>query len=374
MNKSNIIFIRLLTISLLLTPLISLAAEIRGDKQVIVSSNETINDDLYAGGGQVSISGKINGDLVAGGGNVFVNSNIQSDAILGGGNVTVLGNIGDDLRVGGGSVLVQAAVGDDLFAGGGQINLEGPKIGGDLFAGGGVIRVNTPVEGNANLGGREIYINSEIKGNVEVRADKLTLGSKAIINGNLKYSSPKPAVMEQGSVVRGKIDFSERAKNIKRNAFFAAGIIQFLTLLFGALIFGLIFRRYSTELVREALSKPFLEIGRGLILLILMPIISVLLLITIIGIPLGIFGILSFILLLIYSVFSTPVILGGLLMRLIWKEMDYTVDWKSILLGAVVMVILGFIPVLGWLIQFVFVLMTLGTTLRLKWSFLKEWR
>ncbi|MBI2024196.1 hypothetical protein HYT00_02325 [Candidatus Giovannonibacteria bacterium] len=376
MNKTrNKLFITSLSVALFLAPAMLFGAEIRANKETEVRSGETVNNDLYAGGGIVNISGNVTEDLYAGGGNVFVNSNIGSDAVIGGGNITVLGNVGDDLRVGGGSIFIQAAVGDDLIVGGGQVQIEGPKIGGDLIAGGGVVRVNAPVEGNVQIGGGEVYINSPIKGNVEINADKLILGGRAVINGNLKYRSPNQAVMEQGSVVRGTINYTPR-KAIGRTAEFsvAAALVRFLMLLFGALVFGLLFRRYSGEIVRHAHAKPLLEIGRGLIILIVLPIISIILFVTVIGIPLGIFGLLSFILMMIYSVFMSPVILGSLLKQWIMKDANYSVDWKSILLGVAVIVLLGIIPILGWIIQAGFVLLTLGTTMRLKWNFAKEWR
>ena len=54
-----------------------------------------------------------------------------------------------------------------------------------------------------------MYLNAPVGGTVEFMGDKLTLGSGAVISGDLIYTSPKKATMEEGAVVRGETTYTE---------------------------------------------------------------------------------------------------------------------------------------------------------------------
>jgi hypothetical protein len=145
-------------------------------------------------------------------------------------------------------------------------------------------------------------------------------------------------------------------------------------MLTASLIVGLVFRRYSQTLVEKATANPLKELGRGIVTFIVLPILSIILLVTIIGIPLGILGLLSFIILCIFATIITPIFLGALVYKWISRKSDYVVNWKTILLGVVVYSLLGFIPFLGWLAVCISFMITLGAVLNIKWQMLKEWR
>src|SRR3989344_77950 len=360
-------------LAVLAAPALLFAADYRSGDRVDVRVDEKVNDDVYAGGGSITSAGEILGDLYAGGGSVFVGGTVGQDAVICGGTVTISGNITDDLRVGGVSILVQGAVGGDVLAGGGDIRLNGNRIGGDALIGGGSVRIDAPVGGDVKIGGGDVFINSAIEGNVEVYADKLTLGSRALIRGNLKYKSAKVATIENGAQVLGQTTFEER-KKAERGTSWASVIFPFLMLLVGAMALGLLFRKYMSELVRNTHARTFKEFLRGIIFLIVFPIASIILLITVIGIPLGILGLVSFVGAIIFAVLTAPIILGSLIYRSIRKQQDYEISWRTILLGVFVFSLLGMIPILGWAIQMVFVILALGGGIWMKWSAAQAWR
>jgi hypothetical protein len=55
-------------------PAAELAAETRGGNDITVSANETVDDDLYAFGGNVTILGNVTGSVIAGGNNVTISA------------------------------------------------------------------------------------------------------------------------------------------------------------------------------------------------------------------------------------------------------------------------------------------------------------
>jgi hypothetical protein len=254
----------------------------------------------------------------------------------------------------------------------------GAGISGDAVIGGGNIRIDAPITGSARIGGGTVYLNAPIQGNVTVQANTLTLGPSAVISGDLTYTASKELAKEEGAVVNGKISFEPRAG---RNAPTAAGIaalvsiglfVKFLALFVCALVVGLIFKRYGREIVSKATIRPLLEIGRGLIVLVVLPVISVLLLVTVIGIPFGILGLLGLVIMLIFSWIAAPIIVGSIAYRYIARKDD--VSWKTILLGAFICTFLGIVPFIGWLAQALIMLLTLGSIVAMKLEIARQWK
>lgn len=369
-----------LFMALALVPVVSFAAMVRAGKQATVGSNETINDDLYIAGGSVSSSGEIRGDLTVMGGNVLVTGPVEHYVNAAGGSVTLLGNVGAGIRVASGNVTIQSDVGGDVMVVGGTTEIAGGSIGRDVVALGGSLRIDAPVAGNVRFKGGEIYINAPVSGTVDVDADKVTLGPAAVISGTFTYKASQEVMMEEGAQVQGAVNYTprvERRGGMKDGflKFFALiAVAKLLMILAGALFFGLFFRPFMKDLITEAFAEPFAELGRGLVILIVLPVLSVLLLLTVVGIPLGVFSLLAFVLLSIFSALIAPIFLGSILYRWVTKRTSYDVSWKTILLGVIVYFLIGFVPLVGWAAQCGFWLLALGVAAKMKWSMIKKLR
>jgi len=369
-----------------LLPILTTAAELRAGEQPSIGPDEIFTDDFYIAGGNVTNSGTIIGDLVAAGGNILIDGSISEDLLVGGGSITILADVGDDVRVGGGNITIAGTVGGDVIVVGGQVQISGDGVEGDVVWAGGALNINAPVSGNVRLTGGEVYINSTISGNVRFDGEKLKLGSNAVINGTLNYSAKEEAEIQEGAVITGEITYDKRAGKVKDKVFGKSGkkviaglislaiLIGVLMKLTGALVIGLVFHRYTETLVNNALSKPLREFGRGFIALIIIPIASILLLITVIGIPLGILGLVLYVGLMIFSMIMAPVLLGSIVHKWIKKTNTYNVSWKIILLGVILYILLGVIPVIGWIIRLILILLVLGSASKMKLDSIKKWR
>ena len=378
-GMTNSVRVGLLGGLLLAAPLLASAADFKTGDQPSFPSGETIADDLYMAGGSVTSSGTVTGDVVFAGGSIMINGPVSADVLAAGGSVTILSEIAGDVRAAGGHIVISGAVLGDVILGGGQINVSGPRIGGDVLMAGGTIRIDSPVAGDIKIGGGDVYLNSAVTGSVRIEADKVTLGPKAKIAGDFTYGSAKAATLESGAVVAGETTFNERkgsgAGKAAVVAFFSLWVLaKFLMTLVGAFAIGLLLHRFSREVVATAAPQPLMEIGRGAVVMIVLPIASVILLATVIGIPFGMLGLLSFIALMIFTSMLTPVVIGSIVHKWIWKPAGYVVDWKTILLGVAIYFLLGLIPFIGWIVVFGAMLLTLGAVVNIKWSALKEWR
>lgn len=365
---------------LLLFPIAAFAAEFRVSEQPSLSAGETLANDLYIVGGTVNVGGTVRGDLVSAGGTLVLNGPVTADLIAAGGNVTILADVGDDVRVAGGNITIQGRVADDLFIGGGQINVGGRGIGGDVAIGGGVMRLEAPVAGNVMIGGGDVYINVSVGGDVNIKAEKIRLGPQASISGDFVYSSPEAAVLEEGAVVRGETQFTQTpdvqgAAKAGASALISLWFItKFFMSLVGAFAIAFLFRKFTRTVVHEAGEETLLEIGRGLVTFIVFPVASIILLATIIGVPFGLLGLVAFIGFMIVASLLAPVVIGSVLHKWIRKPLEYQVSWKIIVLGVVIYALLPLIPLIGWIVKFAVILLTLGAIVNVKWGVLKEWR
>ncbi|MEK7564279.1 MAG: hypothetical protein AAB510_01785 [Patescibacteria group bacterium] len=362
---------------ILFIPIVSFAIEFRSGDQVSVKKEEVIANDLYMGGSNATSAGTINGDLFIGGGNVTVSGDVSGDLMAGGGNVNILSTISDDLRVGGGTVVLSGKVGGDLLVAGGQVTLSGDGVGGDASMAGGNMTIDAPIQGDLSIKSETVYINSLIDGNVDIHAQKITLGSAALISGNLKYISRQELVNE-GGVVKGETTFTQKVRKNENkkvlHAIFGAFVLwKFFALLASALVIGMMLNRYSRETVAIAKERTLYELGRGFLVFVVMPIISIIFLVTLIGIPFSILTFIGFIAMMIFAWIMAPIILGSVVYQY-FRKGELEVSRKTIILGVLLYTVLGFIPLVGWLFNACLLLVSLGAMTSLKLKVLKEWR
>ena len=149
---------------------------------------------------------------------------------------------------------------------------------------------------------------------------------------------------------------------------------KFLMLLLGAGALAYFFNRYARELVATAATQPWIEMLRGLVVLIVLPVVSGALLVSVIGIPLGMLGMLAFIMMMIFAHLASAVVVGSVAHKWIRHPAGYIVNWKTVLLGVTIVFFLGLIPFVGAIVKAAACLITLGAALNIKWSIASEWR
>ena len=361
-------------------PVITRAAEFRTGDAAIHPKDQLVINDLYMLGGSITSSGPVRGDLITFGVNILINGAVSADVAASGGTISILSDIGGDVRAAAGTVVIQGVVGGDILAAGGQVNVSSPKVGGDVVAAGGVVRIDAPVTGNVQIAGGDVRIDSAVNGNVDIQAENVTLGPKAHIDGTFSYSSPRQATIDGGAIIIGATKYTQspdvrQAAKLGLIAFFSVWFVAKMFMVFsGALVVGYVYQRYADEFVACATKRPLAEFGRGVVFFIVTPIISVLLLFTVIGIAFGALGLLGFAMMLIFGAMLVPLLIGSVVHKYIFKQNEYEVTWKTILTGTLLYFIIGSIPFIGTLIMFGITLLAMGTALAIKGKILNEWR
>lgn len=345
----------------------------RGEKKVVtLPKDETVDKDYFAAGEVVEISGTVNGDVYAAGGEVIVNGTVNGDLIAAGGTVEVSGNVTQDARVAGGQVNISGQVGRNLTVAGGNVEITNNAIlNGNLVAGAGNINVRAPIAKDIKAGTGNLVIANKVSGNVEVGTGALRLTSNGAVDGDLTYYSNDQLTLAPDATVSGKITFNQtpeyegpKPADLAKMLFGVAAFFKIISLV-STLILGLLlvylFPRFTEKVSENIQKNPWASLIVGLVVMIVSPILFLVLLITVFGIPLAFVFLLTFIILMYLTRIFAIYFLGDLIMERLDRDKTKGV-WKFIV-GLLAYFLITLIPFIGELTAFIVLLFGLGSAL-----------
>gem|GEM_PF-603612 len=345
----------------------------------IINITREVQGDLLAAGGDISVSKKVSQDLMAAGGTINITSDVGDDMRVAGGEIFIKSKIGGDLVIFGGTVILDAAsvVGRDLIITGGEVVVHGRVIG-NVRAKGGRITLNGVVDGNLIAEAGELHLNGRVLGYSKVSGEEVHLGSSAKFGKKVEYWSPA-GPMSFGAAATDTL-FSpslERQQNGKKThqaKVMLASTFMAFSFLAAALVMGLLIiitKKYFADVATQLRKDPWWSLLYGFLYVIVTPVLSVILMITIIGLPLGLFFFFGYIFSLVFALPVTALVVGKLL------QIKYKKKWGKgmfflVSVGVlVVLKLLAVIPLIGLLIKLLLILAVLGalmTTKCRKWK------
>ena len=367
-------------LALIMAPSLTLAADFRAaseQNQTVETTKTEIFSNLYLAGYTLDSKALVKGDLIAAGNTINSDSSVGQSLFAAGQTVNVDGNVAQNARVAGAEININGIVSQDLFAAGQNVHLgSSAVINGDVYIAADRITIDGQIKGGLKAYAGTILINGKIGSNVVIKGvNKLELGDKADLGGKLDYSSPTELKKADSAKIAGAVNF-DQTKNIKKNMVPAASaaISSFLISFIALLLLIMIFPKWSKSIVEAAFARPSASIGWGLFALVVIPLASILIMITILGIKVGLIVLSLYgVFLAIASLFSA-LFIGSYLMKIFNKsdkKAAFTADWKTALVGSIALLILSSIPLIGWFIVFVVFLMGLGILFIQLWEFIK---
>ena len=324
-RRRALLFAVSVVVALVLATGVAAAEETRTGGTVVVAEGETIEDDLTAMGGTIVIDGTVEGDLSVVGGNVVVGETgtVTGNVDGAAGNVRIEGDVGGTVSVGAGNLFVgpDAVVEGDLNAGAGSIDLAG-TVGGD----------------------------------VEVGTETLVLRETAVIEGDLRYGAEE--FVDEGGTVEGAVIQTDDTgfDPVPTPPGWLLTVYGFLVNLLLGVVLLLVFPAASNAIATRARSEPIFAGAIGLVVLVAVPIVLVLLVLTLIGIPLAIIGAILFALVLWIASIYGRFAVGSWLLT--YTEVDNR--WLALLVGLLAVGIVEQVPFFGGLIAFLVLLLGLG--------------
>ncbi len=290
---------------------------------ILIQEGESV-EGFTAFAGTLTINGRVNGDITVFAGDVNINGEVKGNLEAFAGNIRIDGIIDGNVEAFGGSV----SLGDQ------------GDIKGSFEANSGTVDVAGTVDGDAkiNTGSLTLSPNAKIMGNLEYNSEIFNKNTNAVVSGSIKP--------------RFGTDTPKFGRTLGR----VLGIYLFLAnLIFGALLL-LISPNFAINVSDRVKSEPLKMVSAGIITLFATPILLLLLLITIIGIPLSFIGGILFIVFLwtanIYGKFS----IGSWLLF----KMNRKNNWMALFIGLSFGFILGFIPIIGVFIKLLILLLGIG--------------
>jgi hypothetical protein len=336
-------------------------------RRIVLPAGEVHEGWYFAGAGQVSIQGTINGDAYIAGGVVEVDGTINGQLIVAGGQVTVSGNVTDRIFAGGGSIRIAGKTGKSVVAAGGTVVIgKDAVVGENLLAAGGNIQVYGTVDREARVAGGEIELTGVVKGNLDVTADRFGTYQGALVGGNLSVSTKDSSriSVEPGTVagsVRIDVNHGQQSAHIlwlEKGSFWFQ-VFFGLTLFATALALAFLLPGHLTSPAGILLEHPGQSLLWGFILLIVTPVVSLILCITVIGIPLGLFLFVLYLWLLYASQLVVGIAVGDRLLGLDGKK-----GWAlfgTVALGLLIVQVFMFVPVVRILLIVVGLLFGVGS-------------
>jgi cytoskeletal protein CcmA (bactofilin family) len=336
-----------------------------------------LGDDLFAAGGSVTVNQPVAGDLIVSGGSVDVDGAVAGDAVAFGGKLRLGADVGQSVYAAAGQITINGKVGRSVRVAGGQVEL-GPKseIVGNVSAAGGQLRLLGTVKGHVQAAGGRVLIDGPVSGDVIATTGQVELGPNARIAGALRYRSSEalrqdPAA-QVGGIERlqapprrgdddGKADRGDAGHGVA--AVFGGVWTLGLIVLAGVLLAAL--PDFSSAIARTLRERIGVSLLLGFVFLVCVPVAAVILFITLIGIPLGLFALALYAALLPVAYVSAGIGLGDWVLTRWLPQRAGTLRMRVAATAAALLALalLGWIPGLGGWVGFVALLAGLGALL-----------
>ncbi len=313
----------------------------------------SIGDTRLTAGDDVQIDSPVRGNAFAAGARVGVTARIDRSAWLSGGDVTVSAPVGRNLYMAGGDLRLESVVYGGLRAAGGNVRVvRDALVDGSASLAGGSIEVDGGIGRDLRAYGESIVINGVINGDVELAGERIRIGPDARIAGKVEYRNGRPIVIDpEATIGRGITEMQKERRwmrSIGRGTTIMGTTFSFGLVLIGALmLLGL--PRFTRESAAKLRSRPAVAAGVGCVMLLGVPLMILLLVLTIIGIPLALLFAFGYVALMLFGYLIAAIFVGDTVLERLSPAKAQAVGWRILflLLALVVIAIVRQIPFVG---------------------------
>ncbi|OIO48060.1 MAG: hypothetical protein AUJ28_00055 [Parcubacteria group bacterium CG1_02_37_51] len=337
-----------------------------------LQEDEVYNANLYRAGTTLDIAGEVNGDVYLAGQSINISGHIRGDVIAAGEVIKIDGIVDGNIRVAGRDITIGADVKRSVTAVGQSIFInDDAKIGATVLTFGQNIEMRGSISGNLDAAGETIFITGDLTHTNLFDVDNLKLSDAAEIRGNLNYTSYQEADIAEGTTIGGIINY-EQAKTstapIYNASFFWNKLLKLLRwFLIGLLLLWLV-KGYTLEITAKMKDDPAKIILWGVLFFVVTPLVAIVLMISVIGIPLALMIMAIYVIALyIAKIFAALLVGQWVSKKFNWS---FALPWQF-LLGLVIYLILVSLPWIGGALVIIALWWGLGGMIRFKYEFFK---
>jgi len=321
--------------------------------------------NMFASGGDVHLAGSTMKDLYAAGGTVTVDADVTESAHLAGRTVRVNRPVGEDVYAAGYEVDIEAPVGEDLNAAGYRVQIgRNASVGGDVLARGRTIFLRGPVAGNVSLSGDTVEIAAPISGSAEIRAREVRFGDGARIDGTLNVSSRERVDVPTSVIAPDRVTANVLPADMGVFVGNVLTVVFSLITLGLAAVFAYVCRDRLAGTRAVIASRPWGDLLFGIIATSALFGSIVVLTMSLIGIPLIPLVVFATPFVIFAGYLTTAHAIGSVVIRRArLLPGNFWAAFGAILLGAIVLGLAMAIPLVGWVIAVLAVVVGVGAWL-----------
>jgi cytoskeletal protein CcmA (bactofilin family) len=350
----------LILLGLIMLPACSLMA---AEEAVVIAADETREGSTFVAGDKVRIEGTIDGDLYVAGDTVVINGSVNGDIIGFARILMISGPVQGDVRAVAQTIRFQGTVSGSATTGSEILHLEKQAaMGGDLVAGCSSANLDGLINGSLFAAAGELYLSGSVARSVNLNVGTLNVADGAAVGGNLTYVSSTEGYISPNARIDGRLLWKPEAGEAVSTAadqespWSARG---FLISLAGILIVYWLAKKFQPQLwdrlAQPAHGRLASVAGIGLLLLISTPILAILAMITVVGIPLSIIILILYGILLYVSKLVASIYLADLL------KIKYNLEQPWLWFAVLVALMLAVdIPYIGWIVSVAVLALGLG--------------
>jgi cytoskeletal protein CcmA (bactofilin family) len=331
----------------------SYSMQYKSGDSVVVTPDQSIEENLFFTCENFDFQGKIKGDIVGACKTAKISGDIEGDIWIAAQSITIDANITGSTVIAAQQIDIDGVLNGEILGMCEEFKIsENSQIKNNLLFYCKELSINGPLSKNAEGMCQYLYINSKIDGNVDATLEKLELGPNASIAGNLNYKSE--VLIEKGKETKiiGKVFHKlPEPKKIESSVhwkiiFRIIGIISYMII--GCIII-LPFKKHTNMVILEHKKNLLLSLLIGFISFVLLPIIILILCVTIIGAPLGLLIMMFFFIIWYISPIFLMTYIGQLIIGIFKKDATGSL-FCSFVIGLVVLELLRMVPYIGFLV------------------------
>ena len=243
------------------------AQEVRSQDNLTVAKTETINSALVANGSTINIEGNIDGDLYCFGSQVVISGRINGDVFCSAQSINISGRVNGSIRLLANDINVSGqSFGSATIFSSNFILTDKAVIGNDLSVVSTKSKINGTIARDLVIYTSELSLNGYVGRNVSGRINQITIGSNADVRGNINYSGQNDPIRMSGSKVSGSIVRTPIMSTASYGSGVVPAILTFLLFMASLLIVSLAtvwsfpkFYQKNAEVIKQGLDKRLLD-------------------------------------------------------------------------------------------------------------------
>ena len=243
------------------------------------------SNDLFVADSSVTETEEKSGTTFVAGNDVTTKNKVDGISFVAGNNVDV-NSSSDYLITAGNDVKIENASFRDGFIAGSSVEISDSVVERDVYIAASTVRISSTIGRDVRVASGTLVITGTIEGDVEAYCGTIEVKDGAVIKGVLRYDEDTKVTISENAYVNAteKVKLSKKSFLAKLKADFLDGILSFCNMLVLGILLMIFVPKIFEKISNYGKDSILSNLGIGLLSVIVAPILTVLLLLSIVGI------------------------------------------------------------------------------------------